>query len=56
MNPKLSYFVRDGFRRTLYRIRTRLLLRMGNPMPYYYPVGKIVGFGWEGDKFVVNVR
>jgi hypothetical protein len=57
----LSYFVRYCAcpREPLERVRTRLRLRLGNEMPYTRYGGHIyviVGMGWEGDKFVVNVK
>lgn len=52
--PKLSFYIAiDG---ELVRYRTRSYMGLGAPVELHGIPFRVVGLGWEGDQFVVDVN
>lgn len=55
-SPKLSFFVRLGSEYDTFRHRTRNKMLLGDGFFVDYNLYEVVGLGWEGDRFIVNLR
>lgn len=57
MYPYLSFFVRYlGLKSTHTRVRTRQTVSLHDVVEVRGDLVRVVGLGWEDDRFVVNVE